>query len=885
MRTSLLALGAFASLATANIHFPFVQPKCGPDHPNTCLKGQHCTEDYTCAVNTHNDNSVSKSFRSHIPVKRQDGVNYSVDGTCGPANGNTVCNPRSTVYKGSCCSAYGWCGDSAAHCGTGCLSGACTGGATNPPPAGGNQNPPPAGGVAPRPDGRCGKDFGGATCAANGPFGGCCSEYGYCGNTDGHCLPANKCQNGCTGGNNTPTPTNPPPTGGAAPRPDGRCGKDFGGATCAANGPFGGCCSEYGYCGNTDGHCLPANKCQNGCTGGDPTNPTEPEEIPEGEEGKEPVLGAPDDIPPNTLPEGEVTKDGTCGARFENTICGDWEQGPCCSMYGYCGSATSHCGLGCQSGPCTNGPVVPAPGPSPAPMAPVPGTLQIKGRSGVPAMHAGLLPNGKVVFLDKVEDYTELRLPNGQFAYSSEYDPVTEALVPLGYKTNAFCSGGIFLADGSFASVGGNGPLDWLDPTVGDGFKGLRYLKRSHLDNSLDGQDWVEPGPQLDTARWYASVQIMADGKIFVASGSLNGLDPTIPANNNPTYEILNRDGSPQGQSIEMELLSKNQPYYMYPFIHLLRNGEMFIFTAKSSENFNLNTNTVTKTFPDLPGDYRTYPNSGGSVLLPLSSQNNWDPDVVICGGGPYQDITAPAEASCGRIKPLAPNAAWEMDSMPQGRHMVEGTLLPDGTVIWVNGAEEGAQGFELARKETLDVLIYTPTQPKGRRWTTGPKSTIPRMYHSVALLLLDGTLLISGSNPVEMPILQATPQKPYVTEFRNEIYTPPYLQGNPVRPRDIVLSSKSLRANGSTFTINFTAPASAKAVKVTLYYGGFVTHSVHMGHRMAFLDTAGFRAGQTRQTVTVTMPPNGNIAPPGPYVVYVMMDGVPGMGQFVMVS
>jgi hypothetical protein len=377
----------------------------------------------------------------------------------------------------------------------------------------------------------------------------------------------------------------------------------------------------------------------------------------------------------------------------------------------------------------------------------------------------------------------------------------------------------------------------------------------------------------------------MPNGQIFVASGSLNGLDPSVPANNNPTYEILNRDGTPQGRSYPMELLSKNQPYYMYPFIHLLKDGTMFIFTARSSEIFNLATNTVVKEFPDMPGDYRTYPNSGGSVILPFSSANNWNPDVVICGGGPYQDITAPADASCGRINPLNANAQWEMDSMPVARHMVEGTLLPDGTVIWLNGAAEGGQGFELARAPTLDVLIYDPAQPKGRRFTTGPRSTIARMYHSVALLLLDGTLLISGSNPVEMPILTPTAEKPFVTEFRNEIYTPPYLQGNPTRPANIVLSSKALKANNSQFTITFTATTTAKAVKVALYYGGFVTHSVHMGHRMIFLDTTGFVAGRAAQTVTVRMPPNLNVAPPGPYVVYLTMDGVPGMGQFVQVS
>lgn len=49
-------------------------------------------------------------------------------------------------------------------------------------------------------------------------------------------------------------------------------------------------------------------------------------------------------------------------------------------------------------------------------------------------MHAGLLQNGRVVFLDKVEDYSQIKLPNGQFAYSAEYDPATNNVVGLAYK-------------------------------------------------------------------------------------------------------------------------------------------------------------------------------------------------------------------------------------------------------------------------------------------------------------------------------------------------------------------------------------------------------------------------------------------------------------------
>ena len=77
----------------------------------------------------------------------------------------------------------------------------------------------------------------------------------------------------------------------------------------------------------------------------------------------------------------------------------------------------------------------------------------------------------------------------------------------------------------------------------------------------------------------------------------------------------------------------------------------------------------------------------------------------------------------------------------------------------------------------------------------------------------------------------------------------------------------------------------SASSCKVVLYHGGYVTHSLHMNHRMLFLDNTGFKPGQREQVLSVSMPPNNNIAQPGPYVVCVAANGVPGVGQFVMVS
>jgi len=267
-----------------------------------------------------------------------------------------------------------------------------------------------------------------------------------CGSTSAHCGPG--CVSGCnaaassavesmaiassTQGSDTIAPTVDASRAisSSSARSDGRCGPTFENAPCDASGPYGGCCSQYGYCGKTDGHCLVSSGCISGCSAlssasaassaaasvatsaaaslavstaqQDGTTSTQ-----------EPVIApATSTATGSTAATGLATTDGTCGASNDNTVCGDWAQGSCCSMYGFCGNTTAHCGDGCQSGPCLNGAAVKPPGPSPAPAAAVLGSFKVVGKSGVPAMHAGLMPNGKVIFLDKVSQYCHcLKVP------------------------------------------------------------------------------------------------------------------------------------------------------------------------------------------------------------------------------------------------------------------------------------------------------------------------------------------------------------------------------------------------------------------------------------------------------------------------------------------
>lgn len=272
--------------------------------------------------------------------------------------------------------------------------------------------------------------------------------------------------------------------------------------------------------------------------------------------------------------------------------------------------------------------------------------------------------------------------------------------------------------------------------------------------------------------------------------------------------------------------------------------------------------------------------------MLPLRANTNWESEIMICGGGAKQSRHSPCEATCGRIKPLS-DARWVMTDMPQPRGMVEGINLLDGSILWLNGAQIGAQGFGIADNPAYDVLAY---YPENDTWGILATSDIPRMYHSVALMLRDGCILITGSNPNEMPLWAdeldrsgADLERKYPTELRIEIYTPPYLQGDRIekRPTEVELSSRTL-SPGDAFSVTFNTKSEVSTVEVALYQGGFVTHALHMGQVMYFLECE-WEMGNKGSVEVKTSLPLVKMAP-GPYFVYVMANGVPGVGEPVMV-
>ena len=95
-------------------------------------------------------------------------------------------------------------------------------------------------------------------------------------------------------------------------------------------------------------------------------------------------------------------------------------------------------------------------------------------------------------------------------------------------------------------------------------------------------------------------------------------------------------------------------------------------------------------------------------------------------------------------------------------------TALPDGTFLIVNGAHHGVAGFGLATDPNLSAILYDPEKPLGQRISILNNTIVARMYHSESILLPDGRVLISGSDPQTKD--QATGEVIYPEEFRIEV-------------------------------------------------------------------------------------------------------------------
>ena len=497
----------------------------------------------------------------------------------------------------------------------------------------------------------------------------------------------------------------------------------------------------------------------------------------------------------------------------------------------------------------------------------VQGEWQIAASLNIVGVHMALLNTGKVLlFSADMHDYAAIN--RGQ---SALYDPVNDDVTYPDLSRNLFCSGHCILPDGRLLSAGGQScaqvPWQVIISLLGFG-RGA-----DHDVHTFDPvtETWSRHA-DMPRARWYPTCVTLPNGKALIVSGywhhciapmaqRLTGSDQIAM---NTKCEIFDP---------ETRTLTTPQPFLkdigLYPFMHVLPGGFLFVHSGNKTRLFDLNRQEwLPQVFTMNSPGTRTYAGQGSSVLLPILPD---DPQarVLIVGGStalePDEDTPATDRVEIFELNIQHPHESRWRETAPlaKPRIMVDAPLLPDGSVLVINGAEQGVADHnhgEVREAERFDPATET--------WQKLAPAEVARLYHSTAILLPDGRVLTAGSTGHEWP--------PDGNELRLEVFSPPYLARG---PRPVIDRAPSQVTYGEKFDVETDHAQSITSV--ALIRPTTTTHNNNMDQRYVGLKID----EQTPWQLTVAAPPDPSIAPPGYYMLFIVnSDGVPSTAKFIRV-
>jgi hypothetical protein len=467
--------------------------------------------------------------------------------------------------------------------------------------------------------------------------------------------------------------------------------------------------------------------------------------------------------------------------------------------------------------------------------------------------------NGKVTLLEK----HGTGAPNTTGAY--ELDPsiggdIFHAFRELkGIKTDIFCAAGLTMPDraGRQINIGG-----WSAESL----FGVRiYWPDGQL--GVNGtNDWQEDVNtiKLQRGRWYPTGLIMANGSMLIVGGEDGSNGAPVP-----NMEIL----PTVGPVYEAQYLRDTDPYNLYPYLVVLPSGGIFIQyynEARILDEVSLDTIKILPQVPAAVNDPtggRTYPLEGTQVLLPQYYPYDAPLEVLICGGAARQPRWG--LDNCVSIAPDSSEPKWAIERMPSRRVISCMATLPDGTFLILGGAQIGEAGFGLADDSNFNAVLYDSRQPKHQRMSIMANTTIARMYHSEAVVMDDGRVLVSGSDPQD--------NGKHPQEYRLEVFLPPYLLSGATQPTFDLPQNDWAWETDYPFTITSSAGGE---IKVSLLGSESSTHGSSMGARILFP-----RFSCSGKACTVKAPKGPYVAPVGWYRMFVLDGPTPSHATWVRIG
>src|SRR6185437_2290323 len=188
--------------------------------------------------------------------------------------------------------------------------------------------------------------------------------------------------------------------------------------------------------------------------------------------------------------------------------------------------------------------------------------------------------------------------------------------------------------------------------------------------------------------------------------------------------------------NIWTELEGAELPVWYYPYSFLMPDGRVLV--AGTSEQpsptraLDVNSQTWTTIDPNVV--------DGGSATM--FALNKYMKSGTASDAG---QTNTPASNTTYVLDMTKPSPAWQQSApmaAPRAYHNL--TVLPDGSVL-TTGGELTMDGISVSQAVNQAELWSPSTQT----WSTMALGSVPRLYHSTAVLMPDARVLIGGGGSV----------------------------------------------------------------------------------------------------------------------------------------